>query len=83
MTDPLRAVLHSGSADLALLLDQPHVPEAIADRLRAWSAVHAHYFPPCVPARAAELIASTVPPSAHRVLLTRDEVMAWLHLAAR
>jgi hypothetical protein len=91
MTEHLRAVLHHNAADVALILDYPHsaAPGALAaevrDQLRPWAAVHAHYFPPDVIDRAADLLAGQGLPAAGRgrVLLPREQVMAWLHLAAR
>lgn len=68
--------------------DRPQTDARLAEELReavrAWTTEHAHYFGPEVADRAAALAAADhISQGAGTVMLTRDHLMAYLHLAAR
>jgi hypothetical protein len=86
VTDERRAVLHHNSADVALVIrpDAGTDPaEVIREEVRAWAALHAHYFGPDAIARAARMITDNGVPPSGTYLVTRDTLLAYLHLAAR
>jgi hypothetical protein len=57
--------------------------ETLRARVRAWTADNAHFFGPDVADRAADLIAADrIAPLTHAVTIRRDDLLAYLHLAA-
>jgi N-acetyl-anhydromuramyl-L-alanine amidase AmpD len=84
MPEPRPAILRTSCPDVALTIRPTADPvEEIREEVRAWAAIHAHYFGPDVIDRAARLITDNGVPVSSTYLVTRDTLLAYLHFAAR